>query len=528
MSVSFPTKCVLIADPSDKTRQALAVYLREKGLETIEVTDGSKALSETLLRKPDILLLDLSVPILPPERLVQILQANPNTKSMPVFFLSDREQSVSGFRQGVDEFIRKPFHEDEILLRIQRAVFQNPATESLAGDSEISGTLNQIFLPDLWQMLSMNRKSGVLHIEGDHASGAVYIEKGEIVSADTQNIVGEKALYRLIPLKEGKFRFLPGKVGVRRTIFTPSQHAILEGIRHSDELRKLQDTLPHQKDCVELVGEAGEAAAPGGVAREVLLLAEFCATVEDIVNHCGFPDLLVYEALLALRNRGILRFGKFDVRPQKSDLLSSDELADLITRLEERETGKGQGAGQIVFFLPDPSLLEGLMMALGKYRDFQVDNAFFSLRRKEGVPLGMFGRLSVGQKHSIRLYAFPFLRPLSPLWYNLAPSPLGIVVFLNDEMSGSFESLMSVSDYTRGVSARVVLAVMGKNFSDFGIGENTLQLFRNRIERLGCSLKVHPMNQVTTEEIRDSLAAVIRQYLESEKEGSAPATRENT
>ena len=155
-------------------------------------------------------------------------------------------------------------------------------------------------------------------------------------------------------------------------------------------------------------------------------------------------------------------------------------------------------------------------MALGKFRDFEVDNVFFSLRRKDGLSAGMFGRLRVGEKCSIRLYAFPYMRAVSPLWYTLAPSPLGIVVFLKDEMSGSLESLMSVSDYTRGVSARVVLAVMGNSFTDFGIGENTLRLFRNRVERLGCALKVRPMEQVTAEEIRDSLASVIRQYLEGE------------
>jgi hypothetical protein len=73
---------------------------------------------------------------------------------------------------------------------------------------------------------------------------------------------------------------------------------------------------------------------------------------------------------------------------------------------------------------------------------------------------------------------------------------------------------MAISDYTRGVSARVVLAVMGTSFADFGIGENTLRLFRNRVERLGCVLKVRAMEQVTAEEIRDSLATVIGQFLE--------------
>jgi len=510
------TKRVLIADPSDKTRQALAAYLREKGLEIIETTDGSKALAETLLRKPDLLLLDLSVPILPPDRLVQILRSNPNTKSLPVFFLSDREQSVSGFRQGTDAFIRKPFHEEEILLRIQRALFQDPLSEALTGDSEISGNLSQIFLPDLWQMLAMNRKNGILQVEAEHISGSVYIERGEIVSAVTRNIVGEKALFRLIPLKEGKFRFLPGKVGVRRTIFTPSQQAILEGLRHDDELRRLTEDLPHPNDHVAVIAEIGEIAAAGGVIREVLLLAEFCATVEEIVDNCGFPDLVVYETILALGNRGVLRFGDFDDRPRKSEFLPPEDLARLRAKLEDHGTGTGEAAGQIVFYLPDPSLLEGLVMALGKYRDFEVENVFFSLRRKEGIPAGMFGRLRIGEKCSIRLYAFPYLRALSPLWYSLAPSPLGIVVFLKDEMSGSLESLMAVSDYTRGVSARVVLAVMGNTFADFGMGENTLRLFRNRVERLGCALKVRAMDQITAEEIRDSLAAVIRQFLDGD------------
>lgn len=516
MAVGTSARRVLIADPCDKTRQELSLYLREKGLDVIEAADGSKALSESLLRKPDILLLDLAVPILGADRLIQILRSNPNTKSVPVFFLSDKEQSVSGFRQGVDEFLRKPFHEEEILLRIQRALFQDPLSEALTGDSEISGNLSQIFLPDLWQMLSMNRKNGILQVEGEKISGSVYIERGEIVSASTRNTVGEKALFRLIPLKEGKFRFLPGKVGVRRTIFTPSQHAIIEGLRHDDELRKLGPELPAPTDAVEVVRGGREIAAPGGAAREVLVLAEFCTSVEDIVDNCGFPDLVVYEALLALRKRGILRIGDFDTRPLKSEFLPKEDLARLRVRLEERADGRGGASGQIVFFLTDPALLEGLVMALGKFRDFEVDNVFFSFRRKEGVPSGMFGKLRVGEKCSVRLYAFPFLRPISPLWYSLAPSPLGIVVFLQDELSGSLENLMAVTDFTRGSSTRVVLVVMAKRFEDFGIGENTLRLFRNRLERLGCSLKVRAMDHVTADEIRDSLCGVIRMYLQGE------------
>ncbi|MBP2673781.1 MAG: response regulator receiver protein [Deltaproteobacteria bacterium] len=510
------SKRVIIGDPVDKHRQALALFLREKGMEVIEAPDGSRALAETLLRKPDVLLLDLSVPILGPDRLVQILRSNPNTRDMPIFFLSDQERSITGFRPGVDQFLRRPFQEEEVLQRIQRFLYKDPFSEVLAGDSEISGNLSQFFIPDLWQMLSMNRKSGILQVEGEHLTGSIYIERGEIVSASTQNLVGEKALFRMIPLKEGKFSFLPGKAGVRRTIYTPNQHTILEGLRHDDELRRIGDALPSPNDFVAVVKDTKEISPSEGAVREVLLLAGFCSRVEDIVNNCHFPDLVVYKALLSLKERGILSIGPDDEHPARSEFLPPGDLSRIGAKLIESAAAGDDGIWRIVFFLPDPTLVEELVLALGKFRDFEVDRVFFSLRAKEGIPMGTFGRLRLADNCSIFLHAFPYQRSASPLWYSLAPSPLGIIVFLKDGLTGSLENLMSVSEFTRGTSTRALLALTGKGYSEAGLGENTLRLFRNRIERLGASLKVREMEQVTSGEIRDSLVEVIRQSLEGE------------
>jgi CheY-like chemotaxis protein len=486
-------------------------------MEVIEAADGSKALSEALLRHPDILLLDLSVGVLAPERLVQILHTNPNTKGIPIFFLSDREQSVSGFRAGVDEFIRRPFHEEEIVLRIQRTLFQDSLSEAFSGDSEISGNLAQVFLPDLWQMLSLNQKSGIIQVEGDGISGSIYIERGEIVSAVAQKITGEKALYRMIPLRQGKFRFVPGTVGVRRTIHAPSAHVILEGMRQIDEIEKLGGRKPAPNESVRIEKDARAVAGAGGVMREILVLAEFCSRVEDIVNNCSFPDLIAYEALLQLKDRGILKIGAFETLPAKSEFLPAGDLARLRGRMEDQGAFADETVCRIALFLPDSSLLEGIVLAMGQFREFELDSAFFALRRKEGFPIGKFGTIRVGEKSSLFLYAFPYLRSTSPVWYAIAPRPAGIIAFLKDEVSSSLEGLLAVSDYTRGADAGVVLAVMGKTFTNFGLGENTLRLFQNRIEKLGCSLKVQEMEQLSPEEIRDALARVVRQYLEGEK-----------
>lgn len=332
----------LIADPSEKSRRSIGLFLRGKGLETVEVSDGSKALAEALLGHPDILLLDLSVGVLEPDRLVRILRTNPNTNAIPVLFLSDKGQSVSGFRPGTDEFLRKPVDEEEILLRIQRALFP--------------------------------------------------------------------------------------------------------------------DSLPEESGFTEIGTPATQSV--------------------------------------------------------KSEFLNSEDVARLRSRLKEAGDFGDRAMGRIVLFLPDPSLLRGIVMALGQYHEFEVDRAFFALRRKEEVPVGVFGRIRVGETNSLLLYTFPYLCSTSPVWYAVAPRPLGVIAFLKDEVSSSLEGLLAVSDYTRGVEAGSVLAVMGKTFTNFGLGENTLRMFRNRVEKLGCSLMVQEMEQLSPVEIRDSMARVVRQYLE--------------
>ncbi len=338
----MPATKVLIADPSGESRRSLGRYLREKGLETVEVSDGGKALAEALLSRPDLLLLDLSVGVLAPDRLVQILQSNPNTSTIPILFLSDRGQSVSGFRPGIDEFLKRPIRDEEIYIRIHRSL------------------------------------------------------------------------------------------------------------------------------------------TPG-----------------------SFPE-----------GRGIPQASVTDSPFAKSNFLPPEDVILLRSRMEEGCFSGYAAMGRIVLFLPDPSMLEEVVMALGRFHEFEPDRKFFSLHRKGDVPIGMFGRIQVGETNSLLLYAFPYLRSTSPIWYAIAPRPLGIIAFMKDEVYGSLEGLLAVSDYAHGAEARVVLAVMGKAFSNFGLGENTLRMFQSRVEKLGCSLKVQEMEQLSPVEIRESVTRVVRQYLE--------------
>ncbi len=129
---------VLIADPTDLSRHSLARALRDEGLEVVEVSDGGKALSETMLRKPDVLLLDLSLPVLPTDRLVGILRANPNTRAIPILFLGEPEQEVPQAGDRVVEVVRRPFRDEDVLVRIRSMLgdVRGEGMEEIAADEE--------------------------------------------------------------------------------------------------------------------------------------------------------------------------------------------------------------------------------------------------------------------------------------------------------------------------------------------------------------------------------------------------------
>ena len=116
--MSVPLK-VLVADSSDLLRRSLSQILRGGGLEVLEAPDGGKALSDAMVRKPDVLVLNLSLPVLPTDRLVGILRANPITRAIPILFLGGPGEEVSKAGDGVDEVIRPPFRDEVVLARVR-------------------------------------------------------------------------------------------------------------------------------------------------------------------------------------------------------------------------------------------------------------------------------------------------------------------------------------------------------------------------------------------------------------------------
>jgi pSer/pThr/pTyr-binding forkhead associated (FHA) protein len=112
----------------------------------------------------------------------------------------------------------------------------------------MSGVIEEIPLPDLLQLLSTSRKSGVLSINNGVSVGKIYLRKGQIYFAtinDDFAVSPQKSIYRMLTWQNGTFELEPGgEMQVMEEIQESTEGLLMEGVRQLDEFRNLQKQLP--------------------------------------------------------------------------------------------------------------------------------------------------------------------------------------------------------------------------------------------------------------------------------------------
>jgi DNA-binding response OmpR family regulator len=113
---------VLVVDDAEKIRAAVRRLLERAGHEVIEATDGRDCLRVLYAEKPDLVLLDVSMPDMDGW---QALERIRELTWVPILMVSARDtppERVRGLRSGADDYIVKPFEPDELLARIETAL----------------------------------------------------------------------------------------------------------------------------------------------------------------------------------------------------------------------------------------------------------------------------------------------------------------------------------------------------------------------------------------------------------------------
>jgi DNA-binding response OmpR family regulator len=133
---------------------------------------------------------------------------------------------------SVDDFVSKPATADIFAAKLRQLIERRTARAPAKG---VSGSLTEMGLPDMVQILWHGRRTCALKIQANSIPGEIHFAEGQIVHALYGGLQGEDAFYKMLTLSEGDFRLDPNFTPTTRTIGLSPEGLLLEGMRRLDE-----------------------------------------------------------------------------------------------------------------------------------------------------------------------------------------------------------------------------------------------------------------------------------------------------
>lgn len=114
---------ILIVEDEPSIAEVVALYLRRSGYEVIFAKDGLEAQNEIEAHSPDLIVLDLMLPIVDGFELTRWLRDHSDTPIIMLTARRDEVDRIAGLEMGADDYILKPFSPQEVVSRV-RAVLR--------------------------------------------------------------------------------------------------------------------------------------------------------------------------------------------------------------------------------------------------------------------------------------------------------------------------------------------------------------------------------------------------------------------
>ncbi len=146
-TMSTIKKKILVTDDDPEIQKVVTRALRRFGFEVVCASHGLEAIQLAHTEGPDLILMDLNMPGLHGEDVYQELRSQFKTRTTPIIFITaqtGKEDVAHGFAIGVDDYICKPFHIEDLITKINSSLRRalilrdaNPVTK-LPGENSIN------------------------------------------------------------------------------------------------------------------------------------------------------------------------------------------------------------------------------------------------------------------------------------------------------------------------------------------------------------------------------------------------------
>jgi|SRR5215469_5952864 len=119
------SKCILVVEDQEDNRQILRDLLTNAGFDLIEAENGEDAVASAQARRPDLILMDIQLPILDGYEATRRIKANPDLKSIPIIVVTSYALGGDADKArlaGCDDYVAKPFSPRQLLAKIKEYV----------------------------------------------------------------------------------------------------------------------------------------------------------------------------------------------------------------------------------------------------------------------------------------------------------------------------------------------------------------------------------------------------------------------
>jgi len=141
------TPTILVCDDEVSYLDLYEAMLSEEGMNVLKTVSGRECISLAESKGPDLILLDVSLPGLSGFDVCSLLKKGPRTRFIPLIFVTaafkDVKDRVHGIQRGADDYITKPFHHDELMVRIKALLRMRDLQEELIHERETKEELEK-------------------------------------------------------------------------------------------------------------------------------------------------------------------------------------------------------------------------------------------------------------------------------------------------------------------------------------------------------------------------------------------------
>ncbi len=117
------SKRVLVVDDEPPTARLIQTTLEKHGMEVCTAADGTECLQAIASNPPDLVILDVIMPVMDGFQTLRVLREKAETKGLPVIMLTARREDsdvLRGWMTGVDLYLTKPFKIEELVTAAKR------------------------------------------------------------------------------------------------------------------------------------------------------------------------------------------------------------------------------------------------------------------------------------------------------------------------------------------------------------------------------------------------------------------------